>query len=734
MSNAFDTLARPIQKWIRQKEWTELREIQVEAINRISNSNVDVIIAASTAGGKTEAAFLPVISDVLNSPASEQGFDILYIGPLKALITDQADRLESICQEAEVPIIPWHGDISQSSKTKAFKSPKGILLITPESLEAMLIRRGLEAPRLFAATRTIIIDELHTVLDSERGVQLRSLLTRLELAVKRPIRRIGLSATLGDMELTKAYLRPDNPTAVALIEAKGGEPELQLQTRGFLNGTSEEHAQAAKSSIASHLFKHLRGSDNLIFAGSRQSVEDYADRLRTLCNEQHLEQEFYPHHANLNRDHRSFVEKRLKNSDKPTTAICTSTLELGIDIGDVECVAQIGAPFSVASLRQRLGRSGRREGHAAKLRQYAIENELLSESSFSDCLRLGLIRTIAIIELLGERWYEPPKSKALHLSTLVHQILSVIAQHGGATASALHKVLCQHGPFTEVSESIFSDTLRAIGNPSVGLIEQTKSGLLLLGPTGERLVEHYSFYAVFNTPEEYRLTHDGRELGTLPIDNLLSKGSVLIFSGRRWVVKDIKDPEKVIIVTPSKSGVAPRFGGTTGDIHDKVIEKMYEILEGSDEPGYLDTTARQMLTEARQNYDQMDVREKLIIQTGESTTLLATRAGTMKTTTLALALKKMGFLTEQHDGFIEVNTASSSISLKDALGVMAKGEHVDIYENMGVLITEKYHKYLSHPLLSLDAASSRLAPDSLQGMSRDLLENSHNSTSIAPQS
>jgi len=433
VTTTFDKLARPVQKWIRQQGWRELRDIQARAINSIHDNQADLIVAASTAGGKTEAAFFPLISQVLDAPSELGGFDLLYIGPLKALITDQAGRLEDICREAELPVVPWHGDISQSVKSRALKAPRGILLITPESLEALFIRRGLEIPRLFGATRAVVIDELHSVLDSERGVQMRSLLNRLELAVKRPIRRIGLSATLGDMELSRAYLRPDDPSNVDLIEAEGGEAELRLQLRGYLSGEEHETAPSATDAISAHLFQNLRGSDNLVFAGARQSVEIYADRLRELCDREHLPQEFYPHHASLSRDHRDFVERRLKDPGKPTTAVCTSTLELGIDIGDVTCVAQIGAPFTVAALRQRLGRSGRREGLPAILRQYAVEARLTSESSFVDRLRLGLIRSVAMIDLLLEGWCEPPKREALHLSTLVHQILSVIAERGTAS-------------------------------------------------------------------------------------------------------------------------------------------------------------------------------------------------------------------------------------------------------------------------------------------------------------
>lgn len=552
---------------------------------------------------------------------------------------------------------------------------------------------------------------------------MRSLLTRLELAVKYPIRRIGLSATLGDMGMAKAYLRPDAPEAVHLIEADGRDPELRLQIRGYISGDEDANTPSATDAIAAHLFKHLRGSDNLVFAGARQSVEIYADRLRTLCENEHLPQEFYPHHASLSHEHRNFVERRLKDGTKPTTAICTSTLELGIDIGDVACVAQIGAPFTVASLRQRLGRSGRREGQPAVLRQYAVETRLTAKSNFVDRLRLGLVRSVAMIELLLERWCEPPKPQALHLSTLVHQILSVVAERGGAQANRLYRVLCQEGPFRQVSRPLFLDVLRAIGNPETGLIEQADNGLLLLGHVGEKLVEHYSFYAVFKTPEEYRLIAEGRELGTLPIDYVLAPGMMLIFSGRRWLVQEIHDRDRVIIVRPAKAGVPPMFGGDPGDIHDRVIERMFDILAGDTQPIYMDKVSLGLLDEARRNYAQMGFSSTRIAVFGERSFVLATHCGTVKTTTLALALRSFGFTIEQHDGFLAIEAGKESPPLTHVLTDIADGKPLDLFAHTPNLLFEKFHPYLAKNLLQEDALSARLAAEALPALCHWLLEN-----------
>lgn len=721
MRTAFDKLATPIQKWIRQQGWKELRDIQARATHVLMDGHADLIVAASTAGGKTEAAFLPLISQVLDDPREESGFDILYVAPLKALITDQARRLEDICRETDLPITPWHGDVSSSIKTRATKRPRGVLLITPESLEALFIRRGLEIPRLFGATRAVILDELHSVLDSERGIQMRSLLTRLEIALKRQIRRIGLSATIGDMELAQAYLCPDNPDGVEQVIAEGGSAELQLQLRGYVAGDKDDEGPSATDAIAQHLFQHLRGSDNLVFAGARQAVEIYSDRLRTLCEKEHLPQEFYPHHASLSREHRDFVERRLKDGNSPTTAICTSTLELGIDIGDVTCVGQIGAPFTVASLRQRLGRSGRRAGNPAILRQYAVEAKLTPTSNFSDRLHLGMVRAIAMIELLLEGWCEPPQRDALHLSTLVHQMLSVIAERGGIRTQQLYSILCQSGPFRKVDTQLFLDVLRALGHPETALIEQANDGLLLLGAMGEKLVEHYSFYAVFQTPEEYRLISGGKELGTLPVDNMIAPGMLLIFSGRRWLVQEVHDRDRVIMVAPAKAGVPPIFGGDPGNIHDRVIERMFEVLENQYRPMYLDAMALELLDEARSNYSQFRFNPGRIAQLGDNAAVLATRTGSVQTTTLALALRTNGYTVQTHDGFLEVFGKDETPPLIEALSSLAGGMDVNLFAHSPNLLFEKFHPYLPEDLLQKDALSARLDANELECLARRIL-------------
>lgn len=732
-SRAFDLLAKPIRRWIWRKGWTSLRDIQERAIPVLVVGDDDLIIAAATAGGKTEAAFLPLISKACTTATSE-GFDLVYVGPLRALINDQFRRLEDLCESLEMPVHPWHGDISQTVKTRAMKNPRGILLITPESLEAMFALRGTEIPRLFGETRAIVIDELHALLDSERGIHLRSLLTRLEISVRRRIRRVGLSATLGDMNLAKAYLRPEAPERVEYLVSRSDAHELRVQLRAYVERRSTEPAApededtedlAATRAAGEHMFDKLRGTNNLVFAGSRQQVELYADLLRRMCEERRVPNEFFPHHGSLARDHRGFVEERLKHGSLPVTAICTSTLELGIDIGDVACVGQIGAPWSVAALRQRLGRSGRRAGQPSVLRMYAIEGETAADSHPVEAFHLNLIRSIAMIELLVENWCEPPRPEALHLSTLTHQILSVIAERGGASASRLYTTLCDRGPFRSVDRTLFGRLLRRLGDPGSALIEQAPDGTLLLGREGERIVEHYTFYAVFQTPQDYRVVHGAKTLGTMPVLTPLKPDMTIIFSGRRWRVRAVHEREKVIDVTPDQAGKPPRFQGDPGEVHETVARRMRDVLVNDAVPPYLDDTAAELLSSARAAYRRSGLDDSPMQALAEDRYLLAPWTGTVGCASLELVLTCLEYGVSRFDGIVEVfSTESDSKSLPSQLEDIAANT-IDLPDLVrrqppGALVREKFHPYLGDDLLVDDALSHRLNLGAVPSIARAL--------------
>lgn len=326
-SIGFHQLNKGVQRWIWSQKWDELRDIQEQSIEPILNADRDVIISASTAAGKTEAAFLPVLSQLADNPVN--GFGVLYISPLKALINDQSRRLQSLGEQLDIPITPWHGDVSRSLKLKRRKNPQGALLITPESLESMLLNQSGWVTQAFAHLSHIVIDEFHAFIGTERGHQLQSLMHRLEFMLNRVIPRIALSATLGDIQLIAESLRQSKKLPCQIIESNTSHSDLKIQLRGYIekaNPTDDE--SIASEEIISDLYTLLRGSSHLAFANSRSRTEYIAAKLGDWCDENTVPNEFFPHHGNLSKELRESLESRLQENRLPTTAICTMTSTL----------------------------------------------------------------------------------------------------------------------------------------------------------------------------------------------------------------------------------------------------------------------------------------------------------------------------------------------------------------------------------------------------------------------
>ncbi|MEU8252237.1 DEAD/DEAH box helicase [Nonomuraea sp. NPDC048916] len=705
-SDAFERLHPKVQQWIWQQNWRELREAQEAAIAPILAGDRDVLIAAATASGKTEAAFLPICSALTEQPDSS-GFAAVYISPLKALINDQYGRLDQLCAHLGITVSRWHGDVAASAKSKLLDQPEGILLITPESLEAMFVLRGWKIRDLMSCARYLVIDELHSFIGTERGAQLQSLMHRLDLVARRRVPRIGLSATLGDMGKAADFLRPRSGDDVTVIVSNSDAQELRLQLRGYVQTapTIDPRASAAhealgedvsaddvatgdRLAIADHLFATLRGSHHLVFANSRAAVEDYTDLLSRRCESAHVPNEFVPHHGNLSKDIREHAEARLKDRTRPATAICTSTLEMGIDIGAVTSIAQIGAPPGVAALRQRLGRSGRRGGPAI-LRLYISEPEATPTIHPADELRAHLVQAIATVELLLQRWYEPPPAEALHLSTLIQQILSLIAQHGGITPADAYRTLCAQGPFHAVDSPTFATLLRDLG--TADLIRQENDGLLLHADAGERLVNHHTFYTAFAAPTEYRIVTEGRTLGSLPIEQPIPEGSLLIFAGRRWRILSIDMHLKLIEVTRASGGRPPRFTGTGPLIHDRIRTTMRRLYEQTTIPAYLDATAQHLLTEGRAAYHRLGLHDNPLVGYGNDTLLFPFRGDAIMTT-LALALHIHGVDVARY-GLALLISDTSPQAAADLLANLASAGIPDALDLAGPISDKRIDKY-----------------------------------------
>lgn len=718
LSSGFQLLDERIQRWVWQKGWTSLRDAQERAIPALIDANQDVVIAAATAAGKTEAAFLPILTHLLrHEPAIGC---VLYISPLKALINDQWDRLESLCEEIDIPVVPWHGDISSSRKQRFLKNPNGVLLITPESLEALFVNRGHSLAGLFASLRYVVIDELHAFIGSERGKQLQSLLHRIEAVASRKVPRIGLSATLGDMKLAANFMRQNDSTTPTLIESSSSGQGLKILVRGIEQSAPqidpkkntpgaalEDLTKGGDLIIANYLFKTLYGSNNLVFPNSRRNVELYSDLLRRRCEREGMPNEFWPHHGNLSKDIREQTEQALKAGDRAATAVCTSTLEMGIDIGAVKSIAQIGSPPSVSSLRQRLGRSGRRDGESAILRTYCIESPLNTDSGISDKLREGLIQTVAMIQLLiTTKWFEPPRTSGIHASTFVQQLLSIIAERGGVTVAQAWKLLVEEGAFGAIDRADFFALLKELG--ARDLIAQNENGLLLHGGLGEKLANHYEFYSAFVSEDEFRIVCEGKALGSIPISRPLLPDSRIIFAGRRWCVIDIDAESKTISVRPDPGGAPPMFEAGSSMVHDRVRQEMRSVLASDDPITFLDENGKSLLAEARQHYQEAMLAEKRWLLDGRGI-LLLTWKGDWINDALVLMFEAQDFRSTNLG--IAVSVEGETDKILDALYGIANLKHADAAEllkDAKNLIREKWDWALPPIVLRKSFASSWL--------------------------
>jgi len=716
-SSSFDLLDERIKRWIWSAGWTSLRDAQEQVIPCILAADRDVIVAAATASGKTEAAFLPILSRLIQP--EEEGGSVIYVSPLIALINDQWTRMESLCQDLDVQTVAWHGDITASQKQKFVKNPSGILLITPESLEAMFMRRGSMLSQIFGRTRYVVIDELHSFIGSDRGKQLQSLLHRIETVKGESIPRIALSATLGDMKLAAEFLRPGGAERVTTLVSSASGQELKLQVKGYEDrppivvehggeDTQVDVAPSVFTLIADGLYESLRGSNNLVFPNSRKQVEVLSDLLRRKCESNGVPNEFWPHHGSLSKELREETEHALKSGEHPSTAICTTTLELGIDIGSVKSIAQVGTPPSVASLRQRLGRSGRRPGDPAVLRVYCVEQVLNEKSDMSDRLREGLIQTVATARLLLSGWCEPPLSGALNLSTFVQQILSVTYERGAVSAAELYILLVKTGPFRGITVEEFSQLLKAMGTKT--LLTQEHSGELLLGELGETLTSHYDFYAAFQSDEEWQILRDGHVLGTLPIKSAVWEGQRIIFGGRRWKITSIDTAGKAISVVSDPGGVPPKFDSGRPFVHDGVRAEMRRLLAESSPVTFVDATALSLLSQARTFYRDANLQKETIHGAGDSYVLL-TWKGDLINEALALMLRALGAIKISNSGLCIHVDGWPRERIEDALFDISQHDPMSVNELLqGVdnLRKSKWDWILPEALLRMSFSASWL--------------------------
>jgi len=621
--NAFDLLSPEIKRYVYDKRWESLRSIQSAAITRILADNRNYILASRTASGKTEAAFLPVLSKV---NFRRFGVRVLYISPLIALINDQFQRVEDLCKYLDVPVTKWHGEASRTSKELIIKTPAGIVLITPESIESLFVNKPHEIRHLFGSLDYVIVDEIHSFLGTDRGVHLQSLLSRLSALQDTPFCVIGLSATIGDYQEAKRFTGNEQRTTVLLDKASKW-PDVKF--RYFPHEGDELPLDLLRD-----LYKEVRDKKALIFPNSRGRAEEIAVKLQKLSTRTGGHPYYFSHHSSVDKEVREYVEQFAKNSTKANFAIsCTSTLELGIDIGSVDLVCQVDATFSIASLIQRVGRSGRREDATSRLLFYATKP-------------WSLLQALACWLLYMEEFIEPTIFDWQAYDLLLHQAMSITKERSGIDQDGLIEALHANTAFRDVDPA---DTAAIIEHlVHNGLLERIRRELII-GVDGEFLVNSREFYSVFQTEEQFKVVHAGNTIGELPLSIQVIVGQNILLAARIWTITFVDERTRRIEVRPAADGKKPSFAGNGGSVHSRIREKMLSLLVSDTNFDWLDETGRSQLQELRQEFSVFQITdsayERPLLET-KNGLLAYTFTGTRVNRTLNFLLRLKGLKSE----------------------------------------------------------------------------------------
>lgn len=738
--SVFNRYAPFIQDFIYQNHWESLRAIQVAAGDAIFNTDENVLLTASTASGKTEAAFFPILTEFYEDMPRSVG--ALYIGPLKALINDQFSRLNELCEQARIPVWHWHGDVPQSHKNKLLKNPSGILQITPESLEALLLHKHAAIARLFGDLRYIVIDEVHSLLRADRGGQTLCLIERLSRMAGVNPRRIGLSATIGDPEGTGKFLASGTGrgTIIPKIEAKGTRWRLSMEhfyVQGpqsaqdkevenalpELDAATDRAPESADPGIG-YIFEHTRGKKCLVFVNSREECEAVTTTLRQYCEARHEPDRFLIHHGNLSASYRETAEAVMKDDEQYQTTVTTATLELGIDIGRLERAFQIDAPFTVSSFLQRMGRTGRRD-LPPEMWFVMREEQPEARAMLPTTVPWKLLQGIALVQLyLEERWVEPPKLDRLPFSLLYHQTMSTLASCGEMSPAALASRVLPLSYFHRITQEDYRTLLRHL--IEIDHIERTETGGLIVGLAGERIVNSFKFYAVFQENEEYTVRCGSQELGT--IVKPPPAGEKIALAGHVWVVEEVDHKRHLIYCEQVKGKVPAYFGECPGDIHTHVLERMRRVLREDTMYPYLMKNAVARLEQARHTAYSSGVADEPLICLGGDMWCLFPWLGSYAFLALERFIKikcgaKLGLsgLDSSRPYFIQFKMKADKRTFFRVLAEAEKQplDPMELVYPKEVPLFEKYDEYLPEELVRKGFAYGILGIDEMRSRIRE---------------
>lgn len=724
MSNIFERYAPFIQDFIYRNNWEELRPVQIEAARVIFDADNNLLLTSSTASGKTEAVFFPILTELYENPSTS--FGVLYISPLKSLINDQFNRMDELLDLSGISVFHWHGDVSASHKTKALKNPSGILQITPESLESMLMNRSNDIVRLFHDLRYIVIDEIHTLTGTDRGNQIICQLSRLQRLICNSPRRIGLSATVGDVKVAANWLGTGSGRDTEMPELPAEKLRWKLGLEHFyIQNQNENQAVPATENTDGkamfdpgyeYIYNCVKNKKSLIFSNSREETEYVTATLRQIADAKKEEDIFTIHHGNLSASLREEAEMKLKDDDTHTVTCATVTLELGIDIGKLERIVQNNSPNSVSSFLQRLGRSGRRDAPPEMMMVFREENPL-PNAPLPQLIPWELIKAIAIVQLyIEERFIEPPRVKKKPFSLLFQQTLSILNAAGELPPKDLAERVLELPPFQTVSKEEYKTLLLAMLQN--GYIQQTEEKGLIVGLEGEKLTNSFKFYAVFKDSEDFTVRCESDEIGTITTPPPV--GDRFALAGKVWEVEELDIPRRLVYVKCIKGKMEISWPGDYGEIHTRILERMKQVLAEDTVYPYLKQNAISRLQSARSVARNTGMLKNSLVHLGGYSWCLFPWLGTRSMRTLRR------YISQNRDEYKISNIESEScyimfkMEVNDPKGFLtmldekAKMYGIDTYSLVGTTempIFEKYDSYIPSELLRKSYAEDRLRSD-----------------------
>lgn len=703
-----------IRKIIALEKWSKPRPVQQRVWSWFAdaaNAERDLIVCAPTAVGKTEAVFFPLIERLSGLPAT-QGYEILYICPLKALIDQQSRRLARWAKTQDRCAFGLHGDTKAGASASARKTG-AILVTTPESLEGLL-HRG-QAQSLLRPLRWVVIDELHAFFDSTRGVQVISQLARLEAQLSTRIVRFGLSATLSaDVgDAARRFLRPAGPDRVDVIADK--TPPLlptEYEIRTFVEkeqGLAQTALQQIAREIDQDVVKPMRSERKppyrkaLMFCNSRRLVEAFTQGIRASAGEG-ADRFVFPHHGSLDSQIRRDAEAALRDGDKVHLVVSTSTLELGIDIGAIDLVVQVDPGPTVASLRQRLGRSGRTHGAISRLlMMMRATNTELNRHPLA-CLHFDLFQALAQISLVAADAYEAPQTGALHLSTFVQQCLSMAKS--GVTFDEVKQILLHEGPFLAAEEALYRrvfDYLATgpVHRPLLPLLhvpadqQDDARKAFLTQQSGVAFVQKPQFGTSFKTSTTYAVRLGGMTLGSLPVGHNLKPGDPLVFAGQILRVRTVLEQPATLFVEPGDQGRPPPFAGSTVAPSDLVVRTMRALYagEGAMPPATMCGSTKALIREARGVFDEHGLRGSSLLDLGQDAgVVLFPWVGQKTQATLAMLLRSKGLPALQTHVALSI-PGTSPDGVRGVLVRIAAGDHAKPEDLIRTLPSHQFDRY-----------------------------------------